>query len=82
MSPGRVRGFVGRINDRPAAPYVEVEAPDWLSPLQARRLAARIVQAAAVAERRMVEHQKKQVRKKLPRGDCADPATVTPGMEK
>jgi hypothetical protein len=80
QSPGRVRGFVGRVNDKPAGPYVEVEAPDWLSPAQARRLAARIVEAARLAEQRMKAYERKQVRKKLPRGDVPDPATETPGV--
>jgi hypothetical protein len=67
-SPGRVKAFVGRVNDTPAAPYVEVEAPDWLTPAQARRLAERLVVAAQLAEQRMVAHRKKSVRSKLPRG--------------
>jgi hypothetical protein len=70
-SPGRLRSFVGRVNDRPPAPYVEVEAPDWLSPLQARRLAARLLVEADRADRKMAEHERKQVRKRLPKGDVA-----------
>lgn len=71
QSPGRVRAFVGRVNDKPMAPYVEVESPDWLSPKQARQLAGRIVKAADLAEKRMAEHERKAVRSKLPKGDVA-----------
>jgi hypothetical protein len=64
-----VRAFVGRINQQPAAPYVEVLAPDWLSPEQARKLAERLVAAAQLAEKRMAAHERKMRLRRLPKGD-------------
>lgn len=71
LSPGRVRAFVGRINLQPAAPYVEVIAPDWLSPEQARKLAERLTAAAKLAEKRMVAHERKMRLGRLPTGDAS-----------
>jgi hypothetical protein len=48
-----IKPIVGVYNRRPLRPYVETNIDKWLSPAQARRMAARLTKAADAAEELM-----------------------------
>jgi hypothetical protein len=55
-----VKAIVGRINSRPSAPYVQLEdVQDWLTPSQARALAARLNQKSDEAIEKFSVHRAK-----------------------